>query len=231
MKTFKGKSLVGLKFNRFTVLSFNQKKYDSTPRATAYWNCQCECGTMRVVKSGDLVSGSRTSCGCLKKQLLTKLLTTHGLSHSPIYQSWSGMRSRCQNPKNESFPYYGGRGIKVCARWSRFEHFLKDMGSGYSEGLTLDRIDTFGNYCPKNCRWATRKQQSNNRRSNKPITFNGQTKNMREWSQVLGGSKSLVQFRIKSGWTIEEALSYPAKRRSNQFSSQRQHHRPKAETA
>ena len=228
MNTFKGKDLCGNKYHRFTVVSFAGKKNTSGKRLNAYWNCNCDCGEIRVVKGGDLTNGRYKSCGCLSREILLNRITKHGMCYSPIYECWQGMHSRCKNRKNKSFAFYGGRGIKVCARWSKFDDFLKDMGSGYSEGLTLDRINTFGDYCPENCRWATRKQQSNNRRSNKPFTFNGQTKNMREWSEVLGGSKSLVQFRIKSGWTVEDALSYPAKRRTNQFSSQRQHHQPKA---
>ncbi|MEO1432514.1 MAG: hypothetical protein AAFV71_26275 [Cyanobacteria bacterium J06633_8] len=108
------------------------------------------------------------------------------ISSHPLYSTWNGMKDRCNNPSNPNYKNYGGRGIKVCDRWmNSFFHFVKDVGIKINKEYSLDRIDNNGNYAPTNCRWATSKQQSNNRRTNKQITFNGQTKNITEWAKQL----------------------------------------------
>lgn len=137
--------------------------------------------------------------------------TTHGQGRpaTPTYRVWLGMRQRCVNPHCAGYSNYGGRGIKVCARWDSFEAFLSDMGERPAE-LFLDRIDNNGNYEPSNCRWATRTVQNRNSRHNRLITFRGVTLPISEWAERQGLRVHLVQDRIaRYGWSPEEALTLP----------------------
>jgi hypothetical protein len=127
--------------------------------------------------------------------------------NTSTYNSWVGMKQRCLNPKNPKFSIYGNRGISVCDRWLKsFENFLEDMGNA-PDRMSIERIDNNGNYEPKNCKWATNKEQSNNRRSNKLITYKGETLGVCEWSKRLGAGISLVTYRLKQGWNPISAIT------------------------
>ena len=130
----------------------------------------------------------------------------HGLTDTPTHSSWCSMNSRCNNPKVHQYPYYGGKGIKVCERWKSFENFLSDMGPR-PEGMTLDRINNTKDYEPSNCRWATRDEQSKNRTTSINITFNGKTQLLAEWARELGINPGTLANRLKSGWAIDRALT------------------------
>lgn len=135
------------------------------------WLCQCDCGETNTVVGGSLVSGLTRSCGCLKNDTIRAIRLKHGHSsgrkRSTEYTAWKNMKIRCGYPDYKAFHHYGGRGITICKRWlNSFENFLADMGPK-PFGLTLDRINTNGNYRPSNCRWATWKQQRANRRPSK----------------------------------------------------------------
>ncbi|HRI77588.1 MAG TPA: hypothetical protein PLX33_11460 [Alphaproteobacteria bacterium] len=129
---------------------------------------------------------------------------------SATYRTWNAMRQRCENPKNQKFPQYGGRGVSVCRRWKSFELFLLDMGER-PDGTTIDRIDGEKGYSPKNCRWATPKQQQRNVKSNVNITLRGETRTLSEWAECLGISASTLRYRLARGWTDEQITSTPAK--------------------
>lgn len=127
----------------------------------------------------------------------------------PLYATWCTMHARCRNPKNEDFLRYGGRGIRVCERWASFAAFAADMGPR-PRGGTLDRIDSDGDYGPGNCRWASPLVQSNNRPGwNIPVTLNGETHNVSEWTRRLGVKPFFVYNRLRRGWTPERALTTP----------------------
>ena len=158
----KPQDLTGKTFGRLTVLRSEGKGKNGK----YLWLCRCSCGNTKVTDTGQLNSGCTQSCGCLKHDLLVEKNLSHGLANTPIYNVWATMKQRCLNSSEKRFKDYGGRGIKVCERWLKFENFIQDMGER-PEKLELDRINNDGNYEPDNCRWVTRSENLKNRRSHK----------------------------------------------------------------
>lgn len=128
---------------------------------------------------------------------------------TPEYVAWFHMRARCLNPNDIGYHRYGGRGITITEKWAKFEGFLEDMGLRPSPKHSLDRIDNDGNYEPSNCRWATSKQQAENRSSNVMIEFNGERKMMATWAKELNFNRDTVTYRLEQGWSIDEAFTTP----------------------
>lgn len=155
----RGKDLIGQIFGKLTVLSQIRKENSMH----FYWNCRCECGNNIVVRSSHLRSGNTKSCGCIKKEYLkaNKLGEKHGAYLSKLYAVWEAMRQRCKNPTAQAYKNYGGRGISVCNEWNDFQKFEAwALSHGYKEGLSIDRIDNDGDYCPENCQWLTRAENA-----------------------------------------------------------------------
>ncbi len=166
--------------------------------------CRCSCGIEKII---DISNLRRTgSCGCLRVDSLKKR-RTHGKSSVAEYAVWLGMMRRCYNQSSPDFRHYGGRGISVDISWHNFVKFYSDMGQRPFKAATLERIDNNGAYCKENCKWATRREQSNNIRRNVRLTFNGKCMTVAEWAFELKLPISTLQYRHKHGWSSEKMLS------------------------
>ena len=186
----------GKKYERWTVIDYAGNKY---------WNCICDCGTCRKVEGHHLRSGMSRSCGCLQKEIVSKISTKHGQSKagnkSSIHTTWQNIKKRCCDIKNAHYKNYGGRGINICDRWiNSFENFYADMGDKPTEKHTIERINNDGNYEPSNCRWATREEQQANKRTRKDaLIHEGITTT--EWAKKLGITTGAAYYRIKTHGT------------------------------
>ena len=206
--------LAGKVFGRLTVIEPARKDRSGKVR----WRCICDCGVEKEVLSSSLSLKHTRSCGCLRNDLSKSRNKTHGDScggsTTPEYNSRSQILQRCTDENNKAYPEYGGRGIQVCSRWKEsFENFLEDMGRKPSPQHSIERIDNDGNYCPENCRWATKKEQARNRRSNRMIRLNGRTQCLADWVDELGISRSTVKDRLRRGWSEEKALTTPVRKK------------------
>jgi hypothetical protein len=188
---------IGAQFGRLTVVS---KDYS---RGSLHWLCRCSCGKMALCVASNLRTGNTRSCGCLKRELQT----SHGGADSKLYRVWNCMNQRCFNQKAQKYENWGGRGISVCEEWRTFAPFQEwALSNGYSEGLTLDRKDNDGNYCPDNCRWSTYAEQNRNRRGNRWITFGGKTQVLEDWAKDLDIAACNLINRLNK-WPLERALT------------------------
>lgn len=197
--------ITGNKYGLLTVI----ERVPNAKGGITRFRCLCDCGNETIVRGSNLKSGAVKSCGC---QLWKNPSSTHRMSKTRIYGIWSSMRQRCSNKNLPSYKNYGGRGISVCDEWNNsFEAFNEwAMSNGYEEGLSIERIDNNGNYCPDNCKWITKSGQANNRRMNKHIEYKGEIHNLSEWCNILGISYSLVHNRMnKLGWSFERAVETP----------------------
>ena len=194
----KAKDITGCKYNRLTAVRFSHadKNYNQ------YWVFRCDCGNEIVARKSFVVSGHTKSCGCLQKEVASeeviKTSIKHNHSNARLYKIWKGMISRCTL---EGHKYHYEKGITVCDEWrSDFMNFYNwAISNGYTEKLTIDRIDNNGNYEPNNCRWATYREQAQNTYKNHFITHNGQTKCITEWCRELNIKVSTFCQRIKNG--------------------------------
>lgn len=140
-------------------------------------------------------------------------VVTHGMSNTKFYRRWRAMVRRCTCPRDTSFYLYGGRGIRVCVRWLRFENFISDMGFPSDQSLQIERRDNNGHYTPSNCCWATRKAQGRNKRTNRLLSFRGLTKPMSQWAEELGVSYKALHMRLtRYGMSVQDALTFPPQR-------------------
>lgn len=180
-------------------------------RKKNYWYCLCDCGNFCKKEERGLLSKHCRSCGCLPRIVTLARITKHNKHKSKEYRCFSKIKMRCSNPKDKRFHDYGGRGIKICERWTGendFVNFYTDMGDA-PKGTSIERIDNNGNYCPENCRWATNAEQARNKRSNHFITYNGEKICIAEVARRTGINVATIHGRILRGWTEEEAVSVP----------------------
>lgn len=189
---------IKIKFGRWSVVGSPIKK-----GKFRFWQCICQCGKMRFVNENNLKRGKTISCGCYKDEKTIARSTRHGFApagkQSPEYQCFHNMHYRCSNENCDHYKNYGGRGIKVCDRWSKFENFIADMGVKPSRSHTIERIDNNGDYEPSNCRWATRTEQARNKRNNLIINCFGRNVTLAEASEMSGINYGTILSRIESG--------------------------------
>lgn len=204
------KDISGKTFGRLTVVGLARVENDRS-----VWNCRCSCGNMTTAFGYSLKRGNTSSCGCLHRERSSSCNKTHGLSKTSMYSTWSSMIARCTRESSTFWHRYGGRGIRVCPRWFKFEHFLEDMGPKPSPKHSIDRIDNDLGYSPENCRWATMSQQRANIDPSSPTAIrfcalNGESLPVKEWASRLGISRKTLTERLDSGlWSAEEALTTP----------------------
>lgn len=202
------KDLSGLRFGKLVVVEYT----GNNKSGRAMWLCRCDCGNYHKTLGKYLLNGDTTSCGCHRARILSNTIkrhTSHKMSKTKLYTKWVSIKDRCFNPKNKAYQNYGGRGIRVCKEWAEsFENFYEwAINSGYSEELTIDRIDVNGDYEPNNCRWADVKTQSNNTRRNHYLTYKGETKSLAEWAEIKKINYSTLRARINTyHWSVEKAL-------------------------
>lgn len=205
--------LSGKKIGKLTVISPVRIR-DKKGRSRVWWNCHCDCGKDCLIRASALTRTKerQKSCGCM---LASFGGTKHGLYHTRLHKTWSNMKTRCFNPNCKRYMDYGGRGITVCDEWKNdFLVFYKwAINNGYSDELTLDRINNDGNYEPSNCRWAEPFTQRINRRDVHLITYNGETLTAKEWSKRIGGNEHLVSYRLRAGWDEIKAITTPPTKR------------------
>ena len=196
-------NLIGQRFGRLLVIS----EAGSDKHQKIKWLCRCDCSVEKVVRGSSLRIGETKSCGCLNRELSTERNSTHGLCKTPDFHAWAAAKSRCTNPNNKNWVDYGGRGIEF--RLPDFETFLSHIGPKPSKAHTLDRIDNNGHYEIGNIRWALKKPQARNRRSNHMITYQDKTLCIAEWAEKLGLKRHLIYTRLARGWSVEKALETP----------------------
>lgn len=190
--------------NRYSHLTVIHRVFDPN-RKGVYWLCRCDCGKEKVVSADNLRSGKVKSCGCIRGNNLK----THGLSGLRLHRIWKAMKTRCLNPNSANYKYYGGRGISICDEWlNDFEQFYQwAMQNGYTDDMTIDRINSNGNYSSDNCRWISMPEQNLNRRSNRFIEYNGESKTIKEWADIYGiNYKTLRNRLLVLGWNFTDAI-------------------------
>ena len=203
--------LTGQKFGRLTAL----EPVGTNSHGNRVWLCKCDCGNMYEVSVDSLRNGRTKSCGCLHSEVTKERnikRVVHGGRGTRLYRIWRGIKTRCQNENNKDYKHYGGRGIKICNEWNKNFAAFRDwaLANGYSDALTIDRIDVNGNYCPENCRWADARTQNGNK-STCFLTYNGETRTRKEWSEITGISVDVIWNRLSNGWSIERALTEPVR--------------------
>lgn len=177
----------------------------------AYHECICDCGKITWARGTNLRYGTTLSCGCYRTEQRVKIIKKHNLSNSRLYRIWNDMRTRCNKEYSDNFNNYGFRGIRVCSEWDNTnDGFLNfhswAMNSGYSDKLTIDRVNNNGNYEPNNCRWVTQYEQNRNKRNNHYLEVCGETKVITDVANENGLSVSTLKSRLDDGYSVEDAI-------------------------
>ena len=203
----RARDLTGQKLGYLTAIRWigaNGKK--------SIWECRCECGAIKNMEASEFVKqqkrGILASCGCMRGATIGKKQTRHGMTRHPAYAVWRSMMDRCRLPTHQAWHNYGARGISVCERWQEcFENFWEDMGPTYRKGMDLNRRDNNGNYTPENCRWHTRRKNSNNRRLSRHVVTPLGRMTIAQASRRYGIKYSTLLYRLDHGWDSARALT------------------------
>lgn len=207
----KKENLIGRKFGNLTVIEEAPDYVSPLGKKMTQWKCKCDCGNEIIATSRNIKTLHTKSCGCLNH------VQIHGESRSRIYRIWKDVKARCYFPSHKSYTNYGRRGVKMCDEWKNSAKAFVDwsFSHGYSDDLTLDRIDSNKGYSPDNCRWVTMKTQGNNKRNNHRIEYNGKTHTVTEWEEICGFGRGMISRRLKRGWPVEKAITTPSLRSKN----------------
>lgn len=204
------RDLTGQRFGRLTVID----PCGTTGHGEIVWRCIYDCGNEHIASRGSLTYGKVLSCGCLRREQASKIHTyvkpKHGGYGTRLYRIWRNMKSRCSCPTASKYHLYGGKGIKVCEEWLSFERFRDwAMSNGYADNLTIDRLNSDGDYCSGNCRWVTQKGQANNTSQNRRIEYKGIVQTLSQWADALGLPYKVLSERVRRKWPIEKAFTAP----------------------
>lgn len=205
--------ITGQRYGRLVAVK-RLAKPEGIKNNSAWWLFKCDCGKDVATSTNNVRSGRIKSCGCWQKERLL----THGKTGTKLFNVWVKMRERCTNANSKDYPRYGGRGITVCDEWQNDFITFYDwaMANGYADDLTIDRIDNDKGYSPKNCRWATHKEQANNRCTNIFLTYDGDTFTLAQWAEKSGIAWDTLSKRLfRYGWSVEKALTTPARKQRN----------------
>lgn len=179
---------------------------------------KCECGDVAEYDYDNIRRGNTSRCRQCAIGSRARNRKKHGRSYSATsgsadkaYSAWSKLRGRCNNLNDPRYSDYGGRGISVCKRWDRFENFLADMGEPPTKAHSIDRINVDGDYCPENCKWASAKEQANNKRTNRRLTIGNETLNLCQWAERYKINAGTIARRLSRGWSAEKAITTPAR--------------------
>lgn len=205
--------LIGKRFGSLTVVRSAPDRILGNGRHLTMWECVCECGNPHVARSADLKSGAITSCGCYKAKNTANVRTTHGATKGRktdnLYWVWAGIKNRCYCESSKAYKHYGAKGVTVCEEWkndfSAFRTWAKE--NGYRSGLSIDRINVNGDYCPENCRWTDDIAQANNKTTNHFLEWRGASHTIAEWARIFDISYNKLYWELqKNNWQLEKAV-------------------------
>ena len=210
----KKEDLTGHNFGRLTAIASYEDHIQRSGRHKTQWLCRCSCGNEVVVQTFNLKSGNTKSCGCLNAENIKTQSVTHGDRHTRLYRIWCGMKSRCYDTACPSYERYGRRGIMMCDEWKESYQTFKDWAvqRGYNDELSIDRVNNDEGYSPENCRWATQKEQANNRSSFKHFLYEGRDVTISELSEITGIKYHTLFARLNTlHWTVDDAVKTPVR--------------------
>lgn len=209
------KDITGFRSGRLVAIEPVEDYITPRGKRRAKWLCQCDCGNQVAVEITNFLRGNSKSCGCLNDELRRERSVVHGGRYDPLYRIWTDMKTRCLNKNCPDYKNYGGRGVTICDEWVNSYDCFRGwaLKNGYREiedsyNCSIDRIDVNGNYTPENCRFATAKQQANNRRNTLFVTAFGERHSLSEWADITGIKYHTLFARIgRLHWEPERALS------------------------
>ena len=208
MNKYNDSKWIGNKYNMLTVIEpvlVTMKNGDTK----WYWRCLCDCGKEKIMNPYIILYKTTKSCGCYNDKMFTRSITKHGEARTRLYKIWCGMNKRC-DPSRVDTERYGKRGIRVCEEWHDYTKFAEWARShGYEDGLSIERIDVNGNYCPENCTWIPLPKQARNRRTTRWVEYQGKTMSLAEAAERANQRYGLVALRLSKGWSLEKALNTP----------------------
>lgn len=210
----------GVPDSRLTVVSYEGIQETLSGKRRRMWKCLCTCGNITYSCTQYLKDGTKKSCGCFRREntarfnIETKTKHHEGRTNSRLYTIWGNMKARCCNKNNAAYKNYGGRGITVCQEWQNDYATFKSwaINNGYSDNLTIDRIDVDGDYNPSNCRWTSWTEQENNKTTNINIEYSGEIHTLSEWARIFNIKPGTLRRRLLKKWSVKDAFETPVRK-------------------